>query len=65
MKARTSKRSPTERGTRKVGDLRARADRAAAVKGGIIIHARTSATGADKPGATQGVIAIIRPEGGA
>jgi hypothetical protein len=65
MTARTSKRSRTGRGTRGVGDLRAKADRAAAVKGGIIIHARTSATGADTPGATQGVIAIIRPEGGA
>jgi hypothetical protein len=35
MKARTSKRTRTGRGTGKVGDLKAKADRAAAVKGGI------------------------------
>jgi hypothetical protein len=45
-------------------DLTTRAAGARAVKGGIVIDWMPKA-GADKPGQTQGVIAIIRPEGGA
>ena len=66
MKARTSRRSgSTTRRTRSVAvDLTTRAAGARAVKGGIVIDWMPKA-GADKPGQTQGVIAIIRPEGGA
>ena len=52
------------RKAKKVGDLEARANRAGAVKGGIVINWMPT-TGADKPGETQGVIAIIQPAGGA
>jgi hypothetical protein len=45
-------------------DLTTRAVGARAVKGGIVIDWMPKA-GGDKPGQTQGVIAIIRPEGGA
>ena len=51
------------RKAKKVGDLEARANRAGAVKGGIIINWMPK-SGADKPGETQGVIAIIKPGGG-
>jgi hypothetical protein len=47
---------------KKVGDLKARAGRAGAVKGGIVVN-WAQQTGADKPGETQGVIAIIKPGG--
>ena len=46
----------------KVGDLKARAAPAGAVKGGFVID-WTQQTGADRPGETQGVIAIIKPGG--
>jgi len=52
------------RKAKKAGDLEARANRAGAVKGGIIIDYKPQ-TGADKPGETQGVIAIIKPAEGA
>ena len=49
---------------KKVGDLEARANRAGAVKGGIVIDWMPK-SGADRPGETQyGVIAIIQPAGG-
>ena len=50
------------RKAKKVGDLEARGNRAGAVKGGIVINWMPK-TGADKPGETQGVIAIIKPGG--
>ena len=46
----------------RAGDLEARANRAGKVKGGIIIDYKQT-TGADKPGETHGVIAIIKPGG--
>jgi len=58
------KRRGKPRKAKKAGDLEARANRAGAVKGGIVINWK-SATGADKPGETQGVIAIIKPGEGA
>ena len=51
------------RKAKKVGDLEARANRAGAVKGGIVVNWMPT-TGTDKPGETQGVIAIIKPGGG-
>jgi len=57
------KRRGKPRKAKKVGDLEARANRAGAVKGGIIINWMPK-SGADKPGETQGVIAIIKPGGG-
>ena len=59
MKAKTKGSS---RKTKKVGDLKARANRAGAVKGGIVIDWMPT-SGADRPGETQGVIAIIKPGG--
>ena len=63
MKTRTPARSDRKRSTkaRKVGDLKTRADRATAVKGGIVIN-WTAASGGNRPGEDKGVIAIIRPE---
>jgi hypothetical protein len=55
-------RRGTLRKPKKVGDLKARAARAGAVKGGIVINWAPQ-TGADRPGETQGVIAIIKPGG--
>ena len=52
------------RKAKKTGDLEARASQAGAVKGGIIVDYKPQ-TGAGKPGETQGVIAIIKPAGGA
>ena len=65
MKAKTSRRSgSTTRRIRSVAvDLTARNAGAGAVRGGIVVNWMPTA-GADKPGETQGVIAIIRPEGG-
>ena len=76
MKARTSKLSNAVRGRRQpaakdltapktgdVGDLKTRASRAAEVKGGAFNGFMPQAR-ADKPGETQGVIAIIKPGGG-
>jgi len=52
------------RKAKKAGDLEARANRAGAVKGGFVIDWMPK-SGADKPGETQGVIAIIKPAEGA
>ena len=56
------KRRGSSRKAKKAGDLEARANRAGAVKGGIITNWMPK-SGADKPGETQGVIAIIKPGG--
>ena len=65
MKAKTVRRSrsTTKRKRSIAVDLAARATGAEAVKGGIVINWMPRA-GVDQPGETQGVIAIIRPEGG-
>jgi hypothetical protein len=59
MKAKTSRRSKRNAGT--AGDLAARNAGVGAVKGGIVINWMPKA-GADRPGETQGVIAIIGPD---
>jgi hypothetical protein len=56
-------RKPRGKLPTKVGDLKAQAARAGAVKGGFVVN-WTQQSGADKPGETQGVIAIIKPGGG-
>jgi len=53
------------RKAKKVGDLKARANRAGAVKGGILGDGFMPTTGTHEPGQTHGVIAIIKPAGGA